>query len=70
MQHHLPVTWHEEHASVLRHQAMENFWRDADAVWVRVQRGATSGLARSTQRLQARLRHHQAARAARAAPSA
>lgn len=62
MQSPLPVAWHEAHAIALRREAMTDFWRGADAAWARVQHGAAARLARSAQRLQARLRHHHARR--------
>ena len=38
-----------------RSQAMDDFWRGADAAWARVRLGATQRVTRSHQRLQARL---------------
>lgn len=61
---------HETRAHALRREAMADFWRDADAVWARLQLDAAARLARSTQRLQARLRHRAGACAAQAAPGA
>lgn len=42
-------------ADVDRHEAIDDFWRGADAAWARVQQGLGERLARSTRRLQARL---------------
>lgn len=56
-----PCWLHEQHAHALRQQAMADFWRDADAVWARVQSDAAARLARSSQRLQARLRRRRGA---------
>jgi hypothetical protein len=48
-------------AEHLRQEAVTEFWRGADAAWTRVNLvGANARLARSTQRLQARLRRHRA----------
>ena len=44
-----------------RHQAINDFWRGADAVWVRVQQSASERLSRSARRLQARLDRRAAA---------
>jgi len=57
-----PCCLHEQRAHALRTQAMADFWRDADAIWARVHGDAATRLARSTQRLQARLRQHGAGR--------
>ncbi|MCB2017662.1 MAG: hypothetical protein KDF54_09165 [Hydrogenophaga sp.] len=38
-----------------RAEAIQDFWRGADAVWARVQQGAADRLSRSTRRLQSRL---------------
>ncbi len=70
MDHHHPATPYKEHAHARRRQAMLDFWRDAEAAWARVQHSAASRLARSTQRLQARLQRHQAGRTGAAARSA
>lgn len=59
---------HEARALALRREAMADFWRGADAVWKRLQLDAAERLARSTQRLQARLRQRAGACAAQAAP--
>ncbi|WP_332741043.1 hypothetical protein [Hydrogenophaga sp.] len=45
-------------AEHLRSEAVDEFWRGADAVLDRVCLNARARLARSTQRLQARLRRH------------
>jgi hypothetical protein len=63
-------TRHETRAHALRREAMADFWRDADAVWARLQLDAAARLARSTQRLQARLRHRAGACAAQPASGA
>ncbi|NIM40050.1 MAG: hypothetical protein GTN84_02630 [Hydrogenophaga sp.] len=57
-----PLCLHEARAAALRAHAMADFWRDADAVWARMQRDAAARLARSSQRLHARLRQHGAGR--------
>lgn len=64
------LTRYEARAHALRREAMADFWRGADAVWARLQLDASARLARSTQRLQARLRQRAGASAAQAAPSA
>ena len=51
-------------AEHLRREALDDFWRGADAAWARIQLDAGARLTRSTQRLQARLRHRHAARLA------
>ncbi|MBW8468028.1 MAG: hypothetical protein K0M67_07190 [Thiobacillus sp.] len=51
-------------AEHLRREALDDFWRGADAAWARIQLDAGARLARSTRRLQARLRHRHAARPA------
>lgn len=38
-----------------RREAIDDFWRGADAAWARVQQGLRESLSRSTRRLQARL---------------
>ncbi|MDO9252156.1 hypothetical protein [Hydrogenophaga sp.] len=43
-------------AERLRREALDDFWRGADAAWARIQLDAGARLVRSTQRLQARLR--------------
>lgn len=47
-------------AEHLRREAVDELWRGADAVLDRVCLDASARLARSTQRLQARLQHHRA----------
>lgn len=47
-------------AEHLRREAVDELWRGADAVLDRVCLDASARLARSTQRLQARLRRHRA----------
>jgi hypothetical protein len=64
------LTRHEARAHALRREAMVDFWRGADAVWARLQLDAAARLARSTLRLQARLRHRAGASATQAAPGA
>ena len=51
-------------AEHLRREALDAFWRGADAAWARIQLDAGARLVRSTLRLQARLRHRHAARPA------
>lgn len=48
-------------AALDRQEAIEDFWRGADAVWLRVQAGAAERLVRSARRLQARLSRRSAA---------
>lgn len=38
-----------------RREAIDDFWRGADAAWARVQQGLAQRLTRSARRLQARL---------------
>lgn len=47
-------------AEHLRREILDDFWRGADAAWARIQLDAGARLVRSTQRLQARLRHRHA----------
>ncbi|MBW8313487.1 MAG: hypothetical protein K0M73_01140 [Hydrogenophaga sp.] len=51
-------------AEHLRREALDDFWRGADAAWARIQLDAGARLTRSSQRLQARLRNRHAARPA------
>lgn len=44
-----------------RHEAINDFWRGADAAWARVQQSASERLSRSARRLQARLDRRAAA---------
>ncbi|MGM9427958.1 hypothetical protein [Hydrogenophaga sp. MI9] len=56
-----------QHAAALcqaegdRRDAINDFWRGADAAWARVQQGASARLSRSARRLQARLDRRAAA---------
>ena len=61
------LTQHEARAHALRREAMADFWRGADAVWMNLQLDAAARLARSTQRLEARLRRRAQACAAQVA---
>lgn len=57
-------------ATRLRQEAMDDFWRGADAAWQRVAQGSQALAARSATRLRARLKHHAQLRgAAPVAPS-
>jgi hypothetical protein len=53
--HDYPSARHD--AEHLRREALDDFWRGADAAWACIQLDAGARLARSSQRLQARLRH-------------
>ena len=44
-----------QRADADRREAIDDFWRGADAAWARVQQGLGERLARSTCRLQSRL---------------
>ena len=54
-------------ASRLRDEAVDDFWRGADAVWQRTAHGGQAVAVRSAARLQARLTRHARQRAADAA---
>jgi len=54
----------------LRDEAVDDFWRGADAVWQRSLQGGQALAERSAARLQARLARHVRERSDRNAPSA
>lgn len=52
----------KDHACQLRQEAVDDFWRGADAVWQRGLQSGQAALERSATRLQARLVRHTSAR--------
>jgi hypothetical protein len=56
-------------ATRLRQEAVDDFWRGADAAWQRVAQGGQALAQRSASRLRARLARHAQIRAAQAASS-
>lgn len=57
-----------DHATQLRQEAVDDFWRGADAVWQRGLQSGQAALERSATRLQARLARHARTRGGRIIP--
>lgn len=57
-----------DHATQLRQEAVDDFWRGADAVWQRGLQTGQAALERSATRLQARLARHARTRGGRIIP--